>query len=357
VNLDPDEEVNMEKVREINVEIGDATAACKGKMSHKADGYDTLKKIIVPESKRLIAPPAVKKVYYGAWANDSTHVCLAGQEGNLHIYDAVANKMMRKPIPMAFPMACAIHITKDGKWLVAGGGMDNAVSLYDHSSISSKASALKTMTCHEGYISTIKFLGDGAKMLTCSGDGYSVLTDLSTGKEVRRFTGHEQDVSGLSMVDPAENVFGTSSTDKTVRIWDSRQPWAVRKFTAKYAANCVAMLPESRGVVCGCDNASYEFFDVGSNQQVGRGKVKKGRCESIAVSASGRITYTGWDNFMLNVADTYAPGEMKEMTPDNQPKNGMHTDAICSMEVAPDGSALMTTSFDKSARIWGAPLD
>ena len=79
MNLDPDEEVNMEKVREINVEIGDATAACKGKMSHKADGYDTLKKFIVPESKRLIAPPAVKKVYYGAWANDSTHVCLAGQ--------------------------------------------------------------------------------------------------------------------------------------------------------------------------------------------------------------------------------------------------------------------------------------
>ena len=43
-------------------------------------------------------------------------------------------------------------------------------------------------------------------------------------------------------------------------------------------------------------------------RQVARGKVKKGRCESIAVSKSGRVTYTGWDGDTgLIVADTYNP--------------------------------------------------
>ena len=128
--------------------------------------------------------------------------------------------------------------------------------------------------------------------------------------------GGVKDVTGITTVADAPNMVATSSTDRSVRVWDVRAPVAVRKFVAKYSTNCCAFMPEAKGVVAGCDNASWEVFDIGCNQQVGRGKVKKGRCESIALSKSGRVTYMGWDNsdagFMV-VADTYSPGTFKKV--------------------------------------------
>ena len=53
---------------------------------------------------------------------------------------------------------------------------------------------------------------------------------------------------------------------------------------------------------------SFASSSLAPCRQVARGKVKKGRCESIALSKSGRVTYTGWDGDTgLVVADTYNP--------------------------------------------------
>jgi len=130
--------------------------------------------------------------------------------------------------------------------------------------------------------------------------------------------------------------------------------YCVRKWMAKYAANCCAVMPDTRGVLCGCDRASYEMFDVGCNQQVARGKVKSGRCESIAVSASGRVTYTGWDTGILLVADTYVPDNQKELSAAKDAGANLHTGSVCSLAVAPDGSGLLSGSFDTTAKVWGA---
>ena len=61
-------------------------------------------------------------------------------------------------------------------------------------------------------------------------------------------------------------------------MWDLRQPYAVRKFACKYSANCIAMMPNARGIIVGCDNASWEFYDVGSNTQVWRRPPPTARC-------------------------------------------------------------------------------
>lgn len=86
--------------------------------------------------------------------------------------------------------------------------------------------------------------------------------------------------------------------------------------------------------------------------------MKKGRCESIAISSSGRTCYTGWDNAVICVADSYTPDNRKEMATEGKPPttNGtMHNASVCSLSVAPDGSGLLSSSFDATAKVWGAP--
>jgi len=240
-----------------------------------------------------------------------------------------------------------VALSSDNSFM-ARGGMDNTVSIDNMKEINEGKVALKGQYAkHDGYISGLQFL-DGGKLLSTSGDGYGYMWDLSKGKDIMCLKGHEQDISGLAWCAAKPNIVCTSSTDKTVRTWDLNTGKCVRIFTAKYSANCVAMYPTGTGVACGCDSASWEFYDIGCYNQVARGKVKKGRCESICFSSSGRQTWLGWDNNMLVQADTFWVDKQKNV-PD------AHTDSVCSLACAPDGSAIASSSFDKTCKIWGAP--
>ncbi len=228
----------------------------------------------------------------------------------------------------------------------------NVIELWNVSDMA-KPTKSKVLEAHEGYISALYFFDRGTKLLSGSGDGYAKTWDMEKKSVISEYHGHEQDVSGIGFEDANPNLFATSSTDKTVRVWDMRQKYATRKFKTKYGANCCALFPGGKGVIAGCDNASWEFFDVGANNQVARGKVKSGRCESVAVSASGRFTYLGWDNPQqegLTIVDTYIPDNQKKIKGTDK---GAHNHTICSLAVAPDGSALLSSSFDCQAKVWG----
>ena len=77
------------------------------------------------------------------------------------------------------------------------------------------------------------------------------------------------------------------------------------------------MLVSSRRALCCAHNSMNLFMEGGTRSnmarclrvQMSRGKVKKGRAESIAASSSGRCLYVGWDNkdVGLTVHDTYNP--------------------------------------------------
>ena len=74
-----------------------------------------------------------------------------------------------------------------------------------------------------------------------------------------------------------------------------------------------------QAVAAGCDNAAWEVWDIGCALQVARGKVKKGRCEAICSSKSGRFLYLGWDNAdagFLMMADTFRPDVVQKVRSD-----------------------------------------
>lgn len=338
-------------------EVEELTKAnAKGK-SHKAKGVQDLPKVVVPTCQRIFQKNYFReikagnpfKVYSCSWSGDSSTVVAACQNGTIVTINAQEDVMSKNPIMYPFVMTTAVSL--DGK-MIAGGGMDNCVRIFDSSGSTPEVKkVLKDPDLeagsHDGYIAEMTFL-DGDKLLTGSGDGWIKKWDLNKGALEQTWKGHIGDVTGCSVENPSSQIFGTSSTDKTLRVWDMRQQYAVRKFQAKYSTNCCAMMPGSKGIMGGCDNASYEFWDVGSNSQIARGKVKKGRCESIAISKSGRFAYLGWDNMDngLVVVDSFIP--------DNYKKVEGHTDTVKGVSVSPDGSALATASFDGSVRIWAA---
>jgi len=362
---DPYDPETMAVLKEEWKKIDAKSEECKGKMSHKADGVDGLKPFDQCMPKVVKEYKTKKKIYCASWAapqDDKAPICVATQQGFVLTLDAKTMQYVKPPAKEGFVLECAI--TDDLRYIVTGG-MQNAIKVYDTSKVANGCTTCTgqlsdpdpalDFAAHDGYIAALEFVpkSNGAKLLSASGDGTIKLWDFSEKAWSHTYKGHTADVTGVCTCEDDPNMFASSSTDKSVRVWDMRCPYAVRKFVAKYSTNCCAFLPQAKGVAAGCDNASWETFDVGCNLQIGRGKVNKGRAESIAVSASGRTTYLGWDNddagFLL-VADTYNPGSMKKIEGKER-----HTDMVKCLALSPDGNGLASCSFDGNMKIWAAP--
>ncbi|KAL1522170.1 hypothetical protein AB1Y20_021809 [Prymnesium parvum] len=327
----------------------DAQKAFKGQLTHQiAKGTP---QAVAPKCVRTMQAKDLGKVYAVSWSNNDDLICAAHQEGAVTIKSALNGG--HKNMPIIFPKKeekivpmATLFLPGDGA--IAVGGMDNVITIFDRSQITCEKK--KVMVNHEGYISSLKMLGD--KILSGSGDSTIRLWDPSTGQEVKAFCEHDGDCSGLDCLPGNPNMFVSSSTDTTCRLWDARTGKSTRWFKAKYSVNCVSLFPTGSMLACGCDSASFEYWDINSFNQIGRGKVKRGRCETIAFSKSGALTYMGWDapeaGYVMCAETFFVDKQAKVET-------GGHTETCSSMALSNDGTALVSASFDATVKIWTAP--
>ena len=322
----------------------------KGKMSHQV-AKDT-PKAVKPELVRTMKASDLGKVYCVTWNSKSDLIMACHQEGAITVKKATNGGHMN--LPVIFPkkeekiVPMAGTFFNDDK-MIAVGGMDNVITLFDRSSNAPEKK--KVLVNHEGYISAIKVLGD--KLLSGSGDSTIRLWDPNSGAEIKEFLDHEADCSGVDCIAGDPNMFVSSSTDTTCRVWDARTGKTTRVFKAKYGVNCISIHPTGKMLACGCDSASFEYWDIGSYNQIARGKVKKGRCETICFSSSGALTWMGWDSpeaGFVTCAETFFVD--KQAKADDKET---HTETVTTMSVSPDGSAMATGGFDSLCKIWAAP--
>lgn len=348
---DKDKQAAADKDRFDKASVAQAEAMKKfmGKKTHEVS--EGLPKAKTPTCVRTMkGGPDLGKVYAVAWSSDSSVIAACHQAGAVTLKTAANGA--HKNLPIIFPskdekivpMACEFF---SGDRMLAVGGMDNVVTLFDRTQTTCEKK--KVLVGHEGYISAIKMLGD--KMVTGSGDSTAMIWDVATGACVSTYAFHDGDISGVDTLGGDPNMFVTSSTDCTCRVFDARQPGATRVFKAKYGVNAIALFPTGTGFVCGCDSASWEVWDIGAYNQIGRGKVKRGRCETIALSSSGAYTIMGWDapeaGFVMMAETFNVDAQVKAEV-------NSHTDLVGSVAVAPDGSAFASGSFDTNVKVWTA---
>lgn len=166
----------------------------------------------------------------------------------MQVFDVVSKMQIKTPCMEPFVMQCAMSPDCSK---IATGGMRNLVKIWDCSGTKPIAKAelvdpVLEAGSHDGYVAQMHFIEGGKKLLTGSGDGTVKMWDVETKKLEVTFIGHQADVSGVAICD-GKSIFGTSSTDKHVRMWDWRAPpLAFRKFQAKYSTNCCTMLADGQ---------------------------------------------------------------------------------------------------------------
>jgi guanine nucleotide-binding protein G(I)/G(S)/G(T) subunit beta-1 len=289
------------------------------------------------------------KIYAMEWSRDSVHLVSASQDGKLIIWNAnTTNKVLAIALRSSWVMACAF--SPSGTF-VASGGLDNACSLWRLPPAEREGEEAK-LVCelqnHEGYISSIKFVGSAdQEVLTSSGDSTIALWDVTKRTVKTLFNDHQGDVMALDLIEE-KNAFISGSIDATSKLWDYRAgPKAQATFVGHESdINTVKTAPGGLAFASGSDDATCRLFDIRALREVQRFASSKIVCgvTSIAFSKSGRILFSGYEDANLYLWDTLAGEWIEHVT--------QHDLRISCLGVAPDGTALCSGSWDHMLKIW-----
>jgi guanine nucleotide-binding protein G(I)/G(S)/G(T) subunit beta-1 len=290
------------------------------------------------------------KIYSMQWGPDSRHVVSASQDGKLIIWNAyTTNKVHAIPLRSSWVMTC--DFSSSGN-LVACGGLDNICSVYkvpQGKEAENQRITPSELAQHEGYLSCCRFINSDAEMITSSGDSTCILWDVETQVVKATFDQHTSDVMSISAYG---STFVSGSCDATAKLWDYRASQGKKSAMIctfpghESDINSVDFFPGGNAFTTGSDDSSCRLFDVRAFGQLGRYADDKILCgiTSVSFSGAGRYLFAGYDDHNVHVWDTQTCSMAATLSG--------HENRVSCVDVAPDGKALCTGSWDQLLKIW-----
>jgi len=288
----------------------------------------------------------INKVTCCHFSGDSRHAVSGSLDGKLIVWDCwTGNKIQVIPLQSAWVMTAAFAPSGN---LVACGGMDNMLTMYNINSRDSSgvAKLVREIAGYEGFLSSARFLDD-ENVVTGSGDMKVMQFKVETGQKVLDMKGHNGDVAAMSMHPTEQSVFVTGSVDRTARLWDLRLPGCTQTLWGHGAdVNSVAFHPSGNMFVSCSEDKTVRLWDIRGDQELAQYKPPSPNSSftSVGVSISGRILLASSDDSSIHMWDVTGT-HVGNLTG--------HDNRITQIAVAPAGFAVASASWDQTVRVWG----
>jgi WD40 repeat protein/serine/threonine protein kinase len=289
--------------------------------------------------------------------------------------------------------AAALATSSDGKLIVTGSD-DHTAKVWD--SVSGEVKYI--LKGHKNEVTAVAISADGRQILTGDSRGRVILWDVQTQKEVFRPTGHAigSRITAAAFL-PGTGRAMTACADRTVAQWNLETGKEVESLRLNHPDAVVAMSvrPETQQVITACQDGSVRLWDADTAQILGELDRGTSRITHVAIAADGDRALAVDANgrkvlvFPLDVNnETLTPNQIYTATGQLWSaifaplKNDLGilalggSDAkliglkfgkrekdetlvsfsphgvIASASYSPDGSKIVTGSWDFSARVW-----
>jgi WD40 repeat protein/tRNA A-37 threonylcarbamoyl transferase component Bud32 len=344
--------------------------------------------------QRLVLSGDGTEVNAVAFSPDGQTLATASDAGQVHLWDCATGRE-KGTFRRHKGEAVTVAFSPDGKTL-ASGGEDGFIRLWDRVSLKEKAA----LSAHVGRIEALALSPDGKNLLSSSalsdpnfGDiGDVIRWDLATGNRFgwksdsrvfavayshdgnrialgsgrsllhlseprashwqNSWNGHTGAIQSVAF-SPDDQLLVSAGEDG-VRVWDVASP-SLRQVGPSDGKRvwCVAFSPDGRTLaLCGRDGLA-RLYDVGVALPRKACNPRPSRSQHmVAVSPDGLTAATAQEDCSIRIWNVLTG----ELGPECVGHRG-HVRAMC---FRADGKALLTVSFDKTARIWdtatGKPL-
>lgn len=270
-------------------------------------------------------------------------------ERTARLWDADSGKLL-KVLSNHKHEVTAVAISPDDKWLFTGdalgrGTVWNAATL----------EPAHTRQTHTGKIVSAVFLPDGSRLLTASIDKTVAQWDLTTGKELQPLVlKHPDAVVALALIPKSRRAL-TSCADHVVRLWDLDKAQVVGTLPVDEETNAVAVSSDGRQALTVHSEArTVRLWELESGREI---KAPQGKDQLGAFLDMRRTRGLLWaaifspdNDAILTVGGSDA--RLWDMQKGAERMNFSPNGIVASAGFSPDGSRIVTGSWDNSARVW-----
>ena len=168
---------------------------------------------------------------------------------------------------------------------------------------------------HTGDVLAVAVSRNGSQAVTGATDRGLRLWDLSTGKELRRFSADAAAVTAAAIAADGRH-FLSGSADRRLRLWDAATGGEVARLDGHAAGvSAVAFGPTGRYAVSAAEDGEVMLWDLPTGRWIRRARANDSRVRSVALSAEGRYLLTAsedgvvrlWEVGSLSVVRSFGP--------------------------------------------------
>lgn len=302
--------------------------------------------------------------------------------GSLVFLDAKSGEVIGGLEVSQSSMNNVVALANDDKYLACSS--DEDVHVWDLAA----RQFLCTLKRHSDSVTALAFSPDGKLLLSGGQDRKAVLWDVLAGRAVQEFVGHAAVITGVGFTS-GSGLAITSSTISDLRLWKTADGSLAGRLGGVAAIEGAAFVPETRQIIAGYYDGAVRKWDMDSGKVVSTAGVTCTSLCSMSASADGKLLAFGlqdkplviWDvatqTEKLRIAQKSTPlwtsfaqdgqhivtvGRNDDLCVWSLPEGNLewtlkgHTDTVNSAVFSDDGTRLLSTSSDKTARLWNLKM-
>lgn len=235
-----------------------------------------------------------------------------------------------------------VTINKSGEWLAFGASKLGQLLVWEWQS----ESYILKQQGHFDAMNSLVYSPDGQRIITTSDDGKIKVWDIESGFCIVTFTEHTSGVTACEFAKKG-NVLFTSSLDGSIRAWDLIRYRNFRTFTAptRLSWSCMAVDPSGEVVAAGSlDSFDIHIWSVQTGQLLDQLAGHEGPVSSLAFAPNGSLLVSGsWDRTarIWSVFDRTQTSEPLQLQAD-----------VLDIAVRPDSTQLAISTLDGQLTFW-----
>ena len=306
-------------------------------------------------SVRRVLTGHMADCYALGWSGDNVTLASAAIDGRIILWDTIT-RIKKGLVTLASPWIMTTAFEQRTNELLVSGGIDANLSIFRTRDILRAPPSLeptpvhKLLTGHDGYVTSARFLSN-ERIVSGSGDGSAAVWDLMLNERIANYRDHKVDVTGVSVHPQDCAVFATSSSDRTLKIWDSRgkeNNACVMTLTGFLGDATAVEFFNSGNFIAGTStDSTLRIFDLRTSQPIGIYTDERinTAAHALAISKSGRLVFVAYESPELVAWQvTSSDGTFHELV--------AHSDHVKAVALNSAGEAIATTGFDQRVVIW-----